>query len=58
MRVDFVDLTKIPIPEWLALGHSEIVETAVNDSEFDMVFTLTHPLFGEIYRYWGRFSIV
>jgi len=49
---------QIPIPEWLALGHSEIVETAVNDSEFDMVFTLTHPLFGEIYRYWGRFSIV
>jgi hypothetical protein len=46
----------IPIPEWLALGHASIVETAVNEVEFDMDFRLKHFLFGEIFSYQGRFK--
>jgi len=47
---------KIPLPEWLLLGHTTIVETAVDESHFNMDFRLVHPLFGQIYRYAGRFS--
>ncbi len=45
----------IPIPEWLILGHTTIIETAINDDEFEMDFRLKHPLFGELFRYAGRF---
>ena len=45
----------IPIPEWLVLGHTTIVETALDDSSFAMDFRLTHPWFGEVYRYAGTF---
>jgi hypothetical protein len=46
----------IPIPEWLALGHATIVEEALDDSHFAMDFRLTHPLFGQLFRYSGRFE--
>ncbi len=46
----------LPIPEWLALGHTTIVEEAVDDTHFVMDFRLTHPLFGEVFRYAGRFQ--
>ncbi len=46
----------LPIPEWLVLGHTAIVETAINDDEFEMDFRLTHPLFGELFRYAGKFT--
>ena len=45
----------IPIPEWLVLGHTTIVERAVDDAHFEMDFRLTHPLFGQVFRYSGRF---
>jgi hypothetical protein len=45
----------LPWPEWLALGHTTIVETAVDACHFDMDFRLRHPLFGEVFRYAGRF---
>jgi hypothetical protein len=48
---------KVPIPEWLALGHASIVETAVDDECFDMDFRLKHWLFGEIFSYKGRFWV-
>jgi Domain of unknown function (DUF4166) len=48
----------IPIPEWLILGHTTITETALNENEFEMDFRLKHPIFGEIYRYSGRFKNV
>src|SRR5690606_7876448 len=48
----------LPIPEWLALGHTSIVETAIDDARFSMDFRLTHPLLGEIFRYAGRFEVV
>lgn len=46
----------IPIPEWLVLGHTTIIETALNDNEFKMDFKLSHPLFGTIFRYSGKFK--
>jgi len=46
---------KIPIPEWLLLGHTTIVETAIDDNHFVMDFKLHHPVFGMLYRYSGRF---
>jgi hypothetical protein len=49
---------KIPIPEWLLLGHTTIVEQQADDDHFSMDFRLHHPLFGQIYRYAGRFTTV
>ena len=46
----------IPLPEWLALGHASIVESAINETEFQMDFRLKHPLFGEIFSYIGTFK--
>jgi hypothetical protein len=47
----------LPVPEWLVLGHTTITEEAVDDNHFDMDFRLTHPLFGEVFRYAGRFEV-
>lgn len=47
---------RIPIPEWLMLGHTTIVETQVDEKNFAMDFRLRHPLFGQIYRYAGKFE--
>lgn len=46
----------IPIPEWLTLGHATIVEEALDDTHFAMDFRLTHPLFGQLFRYSGKFE--
>jgi len=45
----------LPLPEWLVLGHTTIVETALDDAHFAMDFRLRHPLFGQIFRYTGEF---
>lgn len=46
----------IPIPEWLTLGHATIFEEALDDTHFAMDFRLTHPLFGQLFRYSGTFE--
>lgn len=46
----------LPIPEWLVLGHTTIVEEALDDKHFAMDFRLTHPLFGQLFRYSGKFA--
>lgn len=46
---------KLPIAEWLVLGHTTIVEQARDDSRFHMDFRLRHPWFGLLYRYAGTF---
>lgn len=48
----------IPIPEWLFLGHTTIVETALDDKRFKMDFKMTHPLVGCMFRYYGKFQTV
>lgn len=47
----------IPLPlEWVTgRGHAE--EIPVDENTFDMFVTITHPWWGQIYRYKGRFSI-
>lgn len=45
----------IGLPEWLILGHTTIVERGLPSGAFAMDFRLTHPLFGEIFRYSGTF---
>lgn len=46
----------IPIPDVLFLGHAVIIETALSDTEFELDFTIRHPLWGETYYYGGIFS--
>lgn len=46
----------LPVPEWLVLGHTTIVEMAVDDTRFEMDFRLTHPLLGQVFRYSGTFE--
>lgn len=48
----------IPIPEWLVLGHTTIIESALSDSEFEMDFQINHPLFGNIFSYSGKFKTI
>lgn len=45
----------LPVPEWLLLGHLTVVETALDENNFAMDFTLVHPVFGQLYRYAGKF---
>lgn len=47
----------VPIPEWLVLGHTSIKESAIDESHYSMDFRLTHPIFGQIFRYSGVFKI-
>lgn len=47
---------RLPIPEWL-LGHTSIVEEAIDAQHFAMDFRLTHPLLGQVFRYAGAFSV-
>ncbi len=46
---------RLTLPECLVLGHTTIEETARGTDSFAMDFRLTHPLFGQIYRYSGVF---
>jgi hypothetical protein len=46
----------LPIPEWLVLGHTTIVEVALDDRHFAMDFRLTHPLLRQVFRYNGEFE--
>ena len=49
---------RFKLPEWLVLGHTTIVEEALNDQQFKMDFRLTHPWFGELFSYKGVFTIL
>jgi hypothetical protein len=44
----------LPIPEWLVLGHTSIVEVGRDNHHFSMDFRLRHPLFGQVFRYSGE----
>lgn len=45
----------IPVPEWLVLGHTTIIETALEEGGFAMDFRLTHPWLGQVFSYAGKF---
>ncbi len=49
---------KIPIPEWLALGHASIIESEYKQGDgqtFSMDFRIKHFLLGEVFCYKGIF---
>ncbi|WP_020560113.1 DUF4166 domain-containing protein [Thiofilum flexile] len=46
------------LPESLFLGHTTIIERAIDDQYFAMDFRLTHPWLGEVFRYAGTFKTV
>lgn len=48
----------IHVPNWLTLGNAYIIETPISDTQFKMDFTITHPLFGLMFRYRGLFKII
>ena len=48
----------VPIPEYLVFGHTEIVEVAIDETHFEMDFRVSHPLFGQLFRYSGKFETI
>ena len=47
---------RIGVPEWLVLGHTTIEEVGLDATHFAMDFRLTHPWFGQVFRYAGTFE--
>lgn len=47
----------IPIPAGLLLGHAYVEERPAGPDHFTMKMHLRHPLFGELFRYSGTFSL-
>lgn len=47
----------IPLPLTLLIGAGYAEERAVDETTFDMLTRLVHPLWGKIYEYKGRFEI-
>lgn len=48
----------IPLPLTILLGEGYAEEVPVDDDHFDMMTCITHPWWGKIYEYKGRFKIV
>ncbi len=48
----------IPMPINLLLGQSHVEEMPLSDIEYEMRWTITHPLFGETFAYSGRFNLI
>lgn len=48
----------IPIPLGLLLGEGYAQEVPVDERHFDMMTSITHPWWGKVYGYSGRFRIV
>ncbi len=47
----------IPVPLEIFMGRGYAEEIPVDDDTFDMMTSITHPLWGKIYEYKGRFKI-
>lgn len=47
----------LPLPLTLLLGKGYAEEVAIDDSSFNMITHITHPLWGKIYQYKGRFKM-
>ena len=48
--------TFLPLPVTALMGKGAGEEVMVDDDSFDMRITFTHPLFGLLYTYYGRFT--
>ncbi|MCP4390912.1 MAG: DUF4166 domain-containing protein [Gammaproteobacteria bacterium] len=47
----------IPLPLTLLIGEGNAEEVAVDEDTFDMIVAITHPWWGKIYEYKGRFIV-
>ncbi len=47
----------MPIPLTALMGKGYAEEIAVDDTYFDMITHITHPIWGKIYQYKGRFKM-
>lgn len=47
----------IPVPLTFFMGRGYAEEIPVDDDTFDMMTNITHPLWGKVYEYKGRFKI-
>lgn len=47
----------IPVPFTLLLGKGYAEEVAIDNNTFDMITHITHPLWGKVYEYKGRFTV-
>lgn len=47
----------ISLPLTMLMGEGYAEEWAVNDNTFDMITHITHPLWGKVYEYKGRFEV-
>ena len=47
----------IPVPLTLLMGRGYAEEIAVDENTFDMITHITHPWWGKIYEYKGRFEV-
>jgi hypothetical protein len=47
----------VPLPLEIFMGKGYAEEIAVDDDTFDMMTSITHPLWGKIYEYKGRFKV-
>jgi hypothetical protein len=47
----------IPIPVNLFFGHAYVEERPLDDNNFSMKMILSHPIFGVMFRYKGRFNL-
>ena len=48
----------VPLPLTLLLGAGNATESPVDDNTFDTDVSITHPLWGEMYGYKGRFKVL
>lgn len=47
----------IPLPLSFIIGKGHAEEVLIDDNSYRVTMTITHPLFGELYRYSGDFSL-
>jgi hypothetical protein len=47
----------IPLPIHLIFGRTTVEERPVDEDRFTMRMVITHPLFGDLFRYSGRFAV-
>lgn len=47
----------IPVPLTLLMGKGYAEETAIDENTFDMITHITHPWWGKVYEYKGRFKV-
>jgi len=47
----------IPLPLTFLIGEGNAEETAIDDNFFDMIVRVTHPWWGLVYEYKGRFEL-